>query len=269
MGKKEDVYEAMKPVQSAINQKIAGYMAIIKTARQDNRGMQYGFLPEDNATILESYDDGGIIRGITISEGKNNLEMQGELSKEVLLTHEFLELVSRLNDPLVMQQEENQWLAVYPTGYVYVGEMENGKRKGYGSYYTNNSERYIIYQGYWDEDKPNGEGKMESVVYTDSRDLSQNFYGNGTFIDGMADGEFKFTICRAGGKKSEYKLKPDRGNLPVLSESGGKVILGYSTNDRWRYYTSKDEYKKNCIAVPTFEMEGKESVFASDINIDW
>ena len=100
----------------------------------------------------------------------------GELAKEVLLTQDFLDLVSRLEEPLVMQREGDQYAAVYPDGYVYLGQMRDEKREGYGDYYTNNRERYVVYSGQWSGDKPNGSGRIDTVVYTNSNAQSPNFF---------------------------------------------------------------------------------------------
>lgn len=186
----------------------------------------------------------------------------GELAKEVLLTQDFLDLVSRLEEPLVMQREGDQYAAVYPDGYVYLGQMRDEKREGYGDYYTNNRERYVVYSGQWSGDKPNGSGRIDTVVYTNSNAQSPNFFGSGTFADGISEGSFSFSVYYQNGNRYDYEFNNSGGIPPRLERRQGKNLVGYSLSDSNYYFLLADD---GIFAVPNYEPEGYGSVFTNSL----
>ncbi|MDO5417935.1 MAG: hypothetical protein Q4F29_12085 [Lachnospiraceae bacterium] len=188
----------------------------------------------------------------------------GQLAKEVLLTDEFLDLVSRLQEPLILQQSEGQYIAIYPNGYVYMGQMEDEKRSGYGDYYTNNRERYVVYSGEWKEDKPNGNGRIDTVVYTNLATLSPNYYGSGYFENGISEGSFHFSIGYQNGNRYDYEFQNAGGIPPRQARRDGRNLVGYSITDYSHYFLMTDD---SIFAVPTFEPEHYTSVFTDKLTI--
>lgn len=186
----------------------------------------------------------------------------GELAKEVLLSQDFLELVSQLTEPLILKQPSDQYIVVYPNGYVYMGQMENQKRGGYGDYYTNNEERYVVYSGFWKDDKPNGEGRIDTIVYTNASNQSPNFYGRGYFADGVAEGEFLLSVFYQDGRKYDYELNCSGGIPPAIRREDGKNVVSYSVTDGAHYYSMADV---SIMAVPTFEPDNYKSTFSNSI----
>ena len=186
----------------------------------------------------------------------------GELAKEVLLTQDFLDLVSRLEEPLVMQREGDQYAAVYPDGYVYLGQMRDEKREGYGDYYTNNRERYVVYSGQWSGDKPNGSGRIDTVVYTNSNAPSPNFFGSGPIADGISEGSFSFSVYYQNGNRYDYEFNNSGGIPPRLERRQGKNLVGYSLSDSNYYFLLADD---GIFAVPNYEPEGYGSVFTNSL----
>ncbi len=186
----------------------------------------------------------------------------GELAKEVLLTQEFLDLVARLEEPLVMHQGGDQYTVVYPNGYVYLGQMEDQKREGYGDYYTNNQERYVVYSGQWSQDKPNGSGRIDTVVYTNQSSRSPNYYGSGTFVDGLSEGAFHFSVYYQNGNRYDYEFTNTGGIPPRISRKEGKNLIGYSLTDSSYYFLLTDN---GMFAVPNFEPDHYGSVFTNTL----
>lgn len=184
----------------------------------------------------------------------------GQLAREVLLTQDFLDLVAKLSEPLIMRQSGDQYVAVYPNGYVYIGQMAEQKRNGYGDYYTNNQERYVVYSGEWKDDKPNGNGRIDTVVYTNLSNRSPNFYGNGYFEDGISEGSFSFSIYYQDGSRYDYVFSNSRGIPPRLERRNGRNLVGYAVNDSRHYFLMTDT---SIFAVPDFETEGYSSVFVN------
>ena len=187
----------------------------------------------------------------------------GELAKEVLLTQEFLDLVAKLEEPLIMQQSSEQYTVVYPNGYVYLGQMKDKKRDGYGNYYTNNLERYVVYAGEWLEDKPNGNGRIDTVVYTNQSTHSPNYFGTEFFTDGISEGDFNFSVYYQNGNRYDYLFSNVNGIPPRLERKNGKNLVGYSISDGSHYFLMSDS---SIFAVPNFETEGYNSVFTNTLN---
>ncbi len=187
----------------------------------------------------------------------------GELAKDVLLTQEFLDLVAKLEEPLIMRQASDQYTVVYPNGYVYLGQMTDQKRDGVGNYYTNNQARYVIYSGEWRGDKPNGTGRIDTVVYTNQSTRSPNYFGTGFFTNGISEGEFNFSVYYQNGNRYDYLFSNNSGIPPRLERKNGKNLVGYSTNDGSHYFLMSDS---SIFAVPNFETEGYNSVFTNTLN---
>ncbi len=184
----------------------------------------------------------------------------GQLAKEVLLTQDFLDLVAKLEEPLIMQQNSDQYVAVYPNGYVYIGQMAEQKRSGYGDYYTNNQDRYVVYSGQWKEDKPNGNGRIDTVVYTNLSNRSPNFCGNGYFENGVSEGSFSFSVYYQNGSRYDYVFSNSGGIPPSMGRRSGRNLVGYAVNDSSHYFLLVDS---GIFAVPNFETEGYSSVFVN------
>ncbi len=186
----------------------------------------------------------------------------GQLAKEVLLTQDFLDLVAKLQEPLALQQSGDRYIVVYPNGFVYVGQMEDNMRSGSGSFYTNNSDRYVMYSGSWMNDKPNGSGKIDTVVYTNASTLSPNFYGEGYFTDGISEGQLNFSLYYQNGRRFDYIFNNTEGIPPAIRRQDGKNLIGYSINDSSYYFLMTDS---SIFSVPDFEPSGYKSVFMKDI----
>ena len=56
-----------------------------------------------------------------------------------------------------MEENRKEQTIHYENGDVYVGNLENGKKEGYGTYKTSNG---IYYEGYFKNDEKHGSGKL-------------------------------------------------------------------------------------------------------------
>ncbi|MDF2610600.1 MAG: hypothetical protein K0R92_2074 [Lachnospiraceae bacterium] len=85
-GKTQGTEDKIQPVidyQKSINDEIAMHMVKIKSANLENDLYVYGFLPENNATYLEKYDDSKL-ESLVKSNGKDLMEYFGAKTSEVL-----------------------------------------------------------------------------------------------------------------------------------------------------------------------------------------
>lgn len=84
-----------------------------------------------------------------------------------ILSDEFQTLIADLDEKLYINIDNGNILGIYPGGYIYYGEEENGLRNGMGTWYYGSRYSMIIMKGVWKNDKP--EGIME---ITDIKNMS-------------------------------------------------------------------------------------------------
>ncbi len=115
-----------------------------------------------------------------------------------ILGEEFNALAESLTEPLMWQQEDGTWIAIYPGGYVYVGEMEDGKRVGKGSLYLEyfgHGLNVMWFKGIWKADYPNGEGINKNYISYDGGEVEIR---QGEYIDGYENGTRTISMVRSG-----------------------------------------------------------------------
>ncbi len=118
----------------------------------------------------------------------------GDFGSSEILGRNFYDLTESLTKPLIWQLEDGTWLAVYPGGYVYAGEMEDGKRSGNGAWYSENSDYgydVLLFKGKWKDDYPNGKGTEKMYLGYDGGLIQTK---EGTYIDGLEDGTRRISI---------------------------------------------------------------------------
>ncbi len=104
-------------------------------------------------------------------------------------------------------------IALYNIGgtyYWYLGQMDNGVRSGYGiwhcSYYEGEYIYLYRYEGQWQNDKPNGEGR---TYYGEDGYTVIN--ASGTYLDGLYHGTFKGEFYDASANMYEYTFEAENG----------------------------------------------------------
>ena len=98
-----------------------------------------------------------------------------------------------------IQTEAASYQTVYYNDGVYVSEIKNGKRNGYGTYEWDNGR---VYTGYWKNNKANGYG---SQTYADGT-IYEGEYKNGKLVSGViyySDGGVYEGECN-GSKRNGY-----------------------------------------------------------------
>lgn len=107
---------------------------------------------------------------------------------------DFYARLAELDGPVFFEYE-GQYIGVYPSGFIYYGEVKDGERCGHGLWYYGTEYAYSITDCSWSDDKPNGhsdycvfrdESKMEKQPnYTYSISSSESV----NVVDGIYDGE--------------------------------------------------------------------------------
>ena len=145
-------------------------------------------------------------------------------------------------------KREGYGLALYENGYYYYGQFHDDVRSGKGiliraSYPENSSIGSFIYDGEWEDDKPNGEGSATSNYYKDK--ISASDFATkeitGTYKDGLENGEMTLVGTKRSGEKRTFKYKAADGVAEKSSNDSSGVKGQYiiaQTEDKSESLTS-------------------------------
>ena len=223
----ENYEEAIVAFTSAI--RVDDKQAVAYTGRGDAH-MGYATQLEEDPEIEEQYTEAIADYETAVELGDEEAEPKLEAAQNALENHrnmaEYEELLAELYDvfasgdteaaeELVKQDEyvamndsieedhlyydegEGNGLGVYPDGYYYFGEWEDGVRSGHGIWMwdaaADNSdelrERYI-FEGEWADDEPNGEGLVISQVRAHGDAIGGLVAEtSGTYVNGKGEGQ--------------------------------------------------------------------------------
>ena len=145
-------------------------------------------------------------------------------------------------------RREGYGIAVYENGYFYYGQFHEDERSGHGvmmraSYSESSSIGSFIYDGEWDDDKPNGTGTAKSNYFKD-RISATDFATkeiSGNYEDGLEDGTMTLIgTTRSGAKRTfKYTAKDGIAEKSSNDDSGvkGQYIIA-QTDDKSESLTS-------------------------------
>ena len=139
-------------------------------------------------------------------------------------------------------------LYIVPDGYYFFyGDYVDGVRSGYGTCYWKNGEgTYEMYQGYWADDKPNGEG---TITHRDENaDTTTLITGN--FTDGLQDGNMSYDVLDSIGTINHGEYTATMGDAPEIKVSYNPYEDYYDgyrpyvelTDGTVMYYDTNSEY---------------------------
>ena len=139
-------------------------------------------------------------------------------------------------------------LYIVPDGYYFFyGDYVDGKRTGYGTCYWKNGEgTYEMFQGYWSDDKPNGEG---TITYRDENANTTTLI-SGNFTDGLQDGKMSYDVLDSTGMINHGEYTATMGDAPEIKVSynpyedyyTGYIPYVELTDGTVMYYDSNSEY---------------------------
>ncbi len=124
---------------------------------------------------------------------------------------------------------EGYGIGLYENGYFYYGEYHDGMREGRGvlfraSYPESSSIGSFMFEGEWDDDKPNGSGVAKSNYFKD-RISASDFASkeiSGNYKDGLEDGDMTLIGTKKSGEKVTFKYKAKDG----IAEKSSKESSG-------------------------------------------
>lgn len=240
--------EAIVAFTSAV--KIDGKQAVVYTGRGDAHMGRASQL-ENETDVIEQFekaiDDYEKAVELGDSEAEAKLENAQDALKNRENTERYKEQLSALYDLLsagdtdsavdLVRQEDyvslsdtvtsgylyydedgDNGLGIYPDGFYYFGQWENGKRSGHGLWmkvvFDNESvTKKYIFNGEWFDDKPNGQGEEYTVIKRpeDSSDYSYEERIKGMYINGRADGQMTDTISEISGDVISFTATAQNG----------------------------------------------------------
>ena len=143
---------------------------------------------------------------------------------------------------------EGYGIALYENGYFYYGEFHDGMREGHGillraSYPEGSSIGSYMFDGQWDDDKPNGEGTAKSNYFKDK--ISASDFAtkeiSGNYTNGLEDGTMTLVGVKRSGEKRTFKYKAKDGIAEKSSTESSGVKGQYiiaQTDDKSESLTS-------------------------------
>lgn len=127
--------------------------------------------------------------------------------------------------------------------YFYCGEYKDGKRSGDGIYYLltdidNNT--YDIFEGEWENDKPNGAGTLTTYNELSDGELITTSI-SGTYTDGCEDGDFTATLTSDAGYTITGDWTASMGAAEDIREQYPQYDWSGISTERIVYALLKDE----------------------------
>ncbi|MBQ7563536.1 MAG: tetratricopeptide repeat protein [Lachnospiraceae bacterium] len=171
--------------------------------------------------------------------------------KEMVRGEEFEELtdeiVSSSTSYYYGERDENgkrsgKGVAAYMDGYYYYGEFSNDLRSGKGTwiravYSESSALGSSIYEGSWEDDKPNGSGTVTANYYADrvsSGGMTKQVI-SGSYKDGLESGTMTLTGTLKAGGSVKYTYTASNGVAEKASneDSGvkGQYIIAKSSDE--------------------------------------
>ena len=125
--------------------------------------------------------------------------------------------------------------------FVYIGEMNNRKRNGNGSWYSVSGDSELAfqskYEGQWSNDLPNGDGSYTEAMYT-GETLNSKEIIQGGYIEGKCNGDM--TIIFEDDNSMTFQYSMDNGKGQVIDENEendlGFKAVSYTYVDNIKYY---------------------------------
>jgi len=154
-----------------------------------------------------------------------------DFKDEVILSEEFQEKISELKEPIIFKADDNNYIGIYPGGYIYYGDMINGVRDGNGYWYRKTKDRVNKVYGTWKNDVPNGEMVVEAFLNPDGYNEKVALYTmeKGTVENGLYTGEwYWFLDTQNDYCDHEFNIMFTNGIMDSLEiDSSGDDIAAY------------------------------------------
>lgn len=154
------------------------------------------------------------------------------------LDDDFNEWTATLTEPLFLSEKDGWHLVIYPGGYIYYGQMQQGKRWGEGIWFFEEKGNARCFDGQWRDDKPNGTGvvrtyrDLEKLEQAEGKTYSYLSVYTGNFTDGIYDGAFNILWYMNTGKVHEWDAVYHDGIMQAIDEKNAAYCKQCNANLR-------------------------------------
>lgn len=161
-----------------------------------------------------------------------------DFSDALILSDEYKNAVVKLTKPVFFKQDNGLYIGVYPNGFIYYGEMIDGKRNGKGYWYYGSKYFFYMADCMWNNDKPNGEAIIEDVTNEEYLDKEPGHtYGLQTYtyvnvIDGIYEGDAKVIWNMDSGEIHEWNVIYESG---IMQGTFICINCGADLSDKNKY----------------------------------
>lgn len=173
-----------------------------------NGDMIYGtVIFKDDRTKYKGNFENGNFNGHGTMTWMNNIQYKGNFENSMFSGKGEIIKINNFNKKEIyngnfLESEFNgKGKYTFSNGDIYEGEFENGMIKGYGVYYK--KEDGIKYQGYWNDDYPNGNGELIFGEYK-----LKGFWRNGDFINNSEKEDENFKNIDKNIKPAKISIFP-------------------------------------------------------------
>ena len=157
--------------------------------------------------------------------GKNTYDFQDM----EILSEDFQALIAGVEKPVIFAVEDGLYLGVYPGGYIYYGEMEDGKRSGNGYWCYGDIRQFTKIRCEWEEDVPNGSAVKE--LYRNLAEIIREeahviqYTESGRTERGIYVGIWEESWIMENGEEHKWKVSYIDGQAQAIEvdESGVKI----------------------------------------------
>lgn len=221
--------------QATLNQGLSIADALVEDEKTEDM-LQY---IEKMHTLAQHLEAEGKIEELYYEEIQNLAdyldENVGEIEEEMLMDEGFQELAENLNEPFI-REYNGSYIGIYPKGYIYYGDMENGLREGKGIWLSQNATIcdgnsypcFYLFEGMWKNDYPNGKGIEISHIFGTSENIIPYTKTDGEYKDGYLDGRAMQIAIDNGGDKRTIYFNAVNGKPVFIKDenyNGGKSKL--------------------------------------------
>lgn len=148
-----------------------------------------------------------------------------DFSDAAILSEDYLNAVAQLSSPLFFYDEEDMYIGVYPSGYIYYGQMKDGMRSGKGYWYYGTVYAIEMDTCTWENDLPNGEATIDvyqNEAYINKQPghtyaLHDHIALN--LINGVYDGDVNRVWEMDNGETHDWDMRYENG-VPLTDDRG-------------------------------------------------
>lgn len=154
--------------------------------------------------------------------------------KAIQLDALYQQFCENLEEPYDYPEEGARAIRIYPSGYLYWGDVADGKREGHGIWLRNTTSDIVLFEGRWQDDYPNGEGEYYREYHGTGEGTEKGLLRRGGYLDGWEHGEMMMETVHWNGEITVCHYRADHGHPVKIADyerDESRYIFAYDDND--------------------------------------